>query len=745
MKKVFLFMMTSILSLSALSAEKIEGDSLNSLNLQEVEIISARASTKTPVTYSNMSKEELEAFNFGQDVPFLLTLTPSVIATSDAGTGIGYTGFRIRGTDANRINITSNGIPLNDSESHGAFWVNMPDFTSSLQDLQIQRGVGTSTNGAGAFGASINMKTGNIPLESYGEFSGSYGSFNTAKATFKLGTGLLKKHWTFDARLSSITSDGFIDRASADLKSYFAQGAYLNDNTMLKLITFSGKEKTYHAWDGIPDAILKEGNRTYNPSGYKGNDANGNPLYYENQTDNYQQTHYQLSLLQKLNSNLNLNVALHYTQGFGYYEEYKEGRKLAEYGLKSFEQGNMLVEKSDLIRQKYLDNDFYGGIFSLDYTKDKWNLSFGGGGNQYDGNHFGKVIWVKNYSNDNEFQPNHEYYRSVGKKSDGNIYFKGNYQLTGALNLYGDIQYRRIDYKIEGKNDKWDSENEEMQKLNVHEKFNFFNPKAGLFYQINEKNNVYGSVAVAHREPNRNNYTDANVNEMPKPERLLDYEVGYKFDGRTIVAGVNFYYMQYKNQLVLNGKANDIGEPLTSNVLNSYRSGIEIILGVRITDGLKWDGNLTLSQNKIKDYTEYVNNWETGKQESEYLGTTPIAFSPEIIANSLFSWNYRLFSAGLQSSYVGKQYLDNSGSNDRKINPYFVNNLRLGYIIPLQGIKSFQLGLLINNLFDAQYETNGIVWDSSWYTEGNDRKRNNDLRYFPQAGINALVHFVLKF
>jgi iron complex outermembrane receptor protein len=744
MKKVFLFMTANLLSLSVLFAEKMEVDSLHSLSLQEVEVISARANTKTPVAYATMDKEEIEASNFGQDIPFLLTLTPSVIATSDAGTGIGYTGFRIRGTDANRINITSNGIPLNDSESHGVFWVNMPDFASSLQDLQVQRGVGTSTNGAGAFGASINMKTENIPLEPYGEFNGSYGSFNTAKATFKSGTGLLNKHWAFDARLSSITSDGFIDRASVDLKSYFAQGAYFNDYTMLKLITFSGKEKTYHAWDGVPFDRILAGDRSYNSAGYMGNDANGNPLFYENQTDNYSQTHYQLSLLQKLNSNLNLNLALHYTQGFGYYEEYKEKRNLIEYGLEPFEQGNTPIEKSDLVRQKYLDNDFYGGIFSFDYVKDKWNVSLGGGVNRYDGNHFGKVIWIKNYSNDNNFQPGHEYYRSTGKKSDMNIYLKGNYQLNNRLSLYGDLQYRTIDYKIDGRNDDWDWTTGEMQGLNIHEQFHFVNPKTGLFFQINEANNVYGSFSVAHREPNRNNYTDANVNEVPEPERLLDYELGYKFNDRTFAAGINLYYMQYKNQLVLNGKVNDIGEALTSNVPDSYRAGIEIMLAVRITNGLKWNGNLTLSQNRIKEYTEYVDDWEDGTQAAEYLGVTPISFSPGIIANSLFSWDYQSFSAGLQSSYAGKQYLDNSGSNDRKLDPYFVNNLRLGYIFKLKGIKSLQLNLLINNLFDAKYESNGYGY--SWYEgTGDSRKRNNDLCYFPQAGINTLVHLILKF
>jgi iron complex outermembrane receptor protein len=744
MKKVFLFMTANLLPLSVLFAEAIEADSLNSLSLREVEVISTRANAKTPVAYANMNREEIEAFNYGKDIPFLLTLTPSVVATSDAGTGIGYTGFRIRGTDANRINITSNGIPLNDSESHGVFWVNMPDFASSLQDLQVQRGVGTSTGGAGAFGASVNMKTENIPLEPCGEFNGSYGAFNTAKATFKLGTGLLDKHWAFDARLSSITSDGFIDRASVDLKSWFAQGAYFSERTMLKLITFSGKEKTYHAWDGVSSEHISAGDRTYNSAGYMGDDANGNPLFYENQTDNYLQTHYQLSLLQKLNAGLHLNFALHYTKGLGYYEEYKGKASLVKYGLKPFEQENAPVEESDLVRQKHLDNDFYGGIFSFDYAKEKWNISLGGGLNRYDGNHFGKVIWIKNYSNDKNFQPGQEYYRSTGKKSDMNIYLKGNYQLNSRLNFYGDMQYRTIDYKINGKNDDWDGAAGEMQRLNIHEQFHFFNPKTGLSFQINPTNNVYASFAVAHREPNRNNYTDANVNETPRPERLLDYELGYKFNDRTFSAGINLYYMQYKNQLVLNGKVNDIGEALTSNVPDSYRAGIEAELAVRITSGLKWNGNLTLSQNRIKDCTEYVDDWENGGQAAEYLGVTPISFSPGIIANSLISWNHRSFSAGLQSSYAGKQYLDNSGSNDRKLNPYFVNNLQLGYKFNLRGIKSLQLNLLINNLFDAKYENNGYGY--SWYEgSGPSRKRNNALSYFPQAGIHAQVHLILKF
>ncbi|GHS98571.1 TonB-dependent receptor [Bacteroidia bacterium] len=716
-------------------------DSISVQNLQEVEIVSVRAGDKTPVAYSNMNKQEIEAFNFGQDIPFLLTLTPSVIATSDAGTGIGYTGFRVRGTDANRINITTNGIPLNDSESHGVFWVNMPDFASSLQDLQIQRGVGTSTNGAGAFGASINMKTGSIPLESYGEFDGGYGSFNTAKAAFKLGTGIINDHWAFDGRISSITSDGFIDRAGVDLKSYFAQGAYFNENTLLKFITFGGKEKTYHAWDGVPDYILSDifmkDNRSYNPSGYMGDDENGNPLYYKNQTDNYRQTHYQFSLLQKLNSHLNLNAALHYTKGLGYYEEYKTGRTLEEYGLQVDD-----IKKSDLVRRKHLDNDFYGGIFSLDYFRDQWKVSLGGGMNQYDGNHFGKVIWVKEELGNT----NHEYYRSTGKKTDANVYLKANYQVTTDLSLYGDVQYRHIDYSIEGKNDTWDWNNGEMQNLDVHQPFHFFNPKAGLFYQLNKENNVFGSFAVAHREPNRNNYTDAAINEVPQSERLLDYEVGYKFNNRIFAAGVNLYYMDYKDQLVLTGKVNEIGEPLTSNVPDSYRMGIELLLGAQITNALKWNGNLTLSRNKIKNYTEYVLVDDGyAPQQADYYGTTNIAYSPDVIANSLFTYRYKSFNAGFQSTYVSKQYLDNTGNDDRSIDSYFVSNLRLGYDFRLKGIKELSVNLLINNFFNAEYETNGWVWAAYYHNDKDGLDPYVEKSYFPQAGTNIMTNFILKF
>ncbi|MCC8145287.1 MAG: TonB-dependent receptor [Bacteroidales bacterium] len=758
MKKVCFIIVWMNLCFTFLYSNDLDTDSLknrNHHNLQEVEVVSTRATAKTPVAYSNMNKEQLNEFNFGQDIPLLLTLTPSVIATSDAGTGIGYTGFRIRGTDANRINITSNGIPMNEAESHGVFWVNIPDFASSLQDLQIQRGVGTSTNGAGAFGASVNMKTENISMQPFGEFNGSYGSFNTAKATFKLGTGKISEHWAFDGRLSSIISDGFIDRASVDLKSYFAQGAYFNDNTLIKFITFGGKEKTYHAWDGVPDYILfpadgSKPDRTYNPSGYMGDDKKGNPLYYDNQTDNYNQTHYQLSLLQMLNPSLNLNVALHYTRGLGYYEEYKTERDLIQYGLKPVVLEDTTLTQSDLVRQKHLDNHFGGMIFSLDYKKDKWEVTLGGGGNYYDGKHFGYVTWIKNYINDEDFYPEHEFYRSTGKKFDMNIYLKGNYQLTDPLSLFVDVQYRHIDYKIKGKNDKWDWQIQEMQNLNIHENFNFFNPKAGLFYQLNPSNTLYGSFAVAQREPNRNNYTEATKDEFPKPERLMDYELGYKYNDRNFAAGVNLYFMQYKDQLVLNGKVNEIGEPLTSNVPDSYRMGIELIFGAKITPWLRWDGNVTLSRNKIKEYTEYVTVYaEDGsveeEQQADYYGTTDIAYSPDIIANSLFSFQYKSWNAGLQSSYIGKQHLDNTGKDDRTIAAYFVNNLRLGYDFKLKGLKQLSLNLLINNLFNEKYETNGWVWSCYNRNEDGSLSPYVEKSYFPQAGTNVMANIVVKF
>ncbi len=714
-----------------------EVDSLSMVRLQEVQVVSTRASKKTPIAFSNLSKEEIRKQNYAQDIPFLLTQTPSVVATSDAGTGIGYTGIRVRGTDATRINITNNGVPMNDAESHSLFWVNMPDLASSLEDIQIQRGVGSSTSGAGAFGASINMKTASVSSTPYGEVSGSYGSFNTHKESVKIGTGLLKEHWAFDARLSNIGSDGYIDRASSDLKSYFFQAGYYNNNTIVKFITFGGKEKTYHAWNGLPENKL-ESDRRYNSCGEIEDEAGNVVGFYDDQHDNYAQTNYQMLFTQQFTPSLNLNVTFHYTDGAGYYQEYKNKRTLKEFGLNPFELNGETIKKSNLIRRKQMTNDFGGAVFSLNHQSDKLTSSIGGGVNKYGGDHFGRVIWVKNYIGD--LAPDHEYYRNSSEKLDANIYAKANYEVAKGLNIYADMQYRHINYKINGVNDNWDWTGDgEMQKINVNNKYNFFNPKAGLFYQINRNNTAYASVSVAHKEPTRNNFTDAKFGETPTSEMLLDYEAGYTFTNGTFLAGVNLYYMKYKDQLILTGEVNDIGEPLAANVPDSYRMGMEFQLGAKITKNLKWSGNLTLSKNRIKDYTEVLYDEDYNKIEN-YIGSTKISFSPDLTFNSLFSFEHKGWNANLQSTFVGKQYVDNTGRDASELDSYFVNNLRGGYTFQLKGTKAISLNLMINNLFNATYESNGFV-----YSYINDGERHDEMSYFPQAGTNVLANITFRF
>lgn len=722
-------------------------DSLKVVNLQEVQVISTRASQKTPVAFTNVSKELLRKQNFGQDIPFLLSTTPSVLTTSDAGTGVGYTSIRVRGTDATRINVTTNGIPMNDAESHSTFWVNTPDLASSLQDMQIQRGAGTSTNGAGAFGASINMRTDGIPSKSYGEVSGSYGSFNTHKETFKVGSGLIKEHWAFDARLSNIQSDGYRDRASSDLKSYFLQGGYYNDHTSVKFITFGGNEKTYHAWDGISREDL-ENNRTYNPNGEIKKD--GKVVgFYSDQTDNYRQTHYQLLFNHFFSQQWNLNVALHYTDGYGYYQEYKNDRTLVEYGLTPFEYEGKLRKKSSLVRQKLVNSGFGGGVFSANYKNEKLTASVGGAVNYYSNDHYGKVLWVENYIG--SLNPDHEYYRNKGEKTDANIYAKANYELTHGLSIYADLQYRFINYRIKGNNDKWDwtADPAHLQHLNVNEDFNFFNPKAGLFWQINPNHSAYASFAVAQKEPTRNNYTDGLLTEYPKAEKLFDYELGYSFRKEWFTAGVNLYYMDYTDQLVLNGKLNEIGEAMAENVKDSYRMGVEVTLGAQIARWLRWDVNATWSKNRIKNYvgyaSDYDENWEElYTQTAITASSTPIAFSPSFMAGSLIGFTQKGFNASLQTQYVSRQYLDNLGTKENSLAAYCVSNLNLAYTFKLPSIKEITIGATVYNLFNKQYETNGYSQTAAIHKDGK-YSLSNDPRFYPMAGINALGHITVRF
>ncbi len=707
------------------------------IHLEDVVVTAARATTGTPVAFTNVSKKQIGERNAGQDLPYLLMLTPSFIATSDAGTGIGYTGFRIRGTDANRTNVTVNGIPYNDAESHSVYLVDMPDFASSLNSVQVQRGVGTSTNGASAFGASINMQTETLNPVTYAEIGTSVGSFNTMKNTLKAGTGLIN-NFTVDVRLSNLVSDGFIDRASANMKSYFVSAGYYGNKTMLKFMTFGGKEKTYQAWNGVD---LDNFPRTYNELG-KYTDSYGNTQYYKNQTDNYGQYHYQLHLTQIFSPSLSLNAALHYTRGIGFYEEYKTDRKYAEYGLTPAIVNGTVLKKTDLIRQKWLDNHFGGATFSLNYQKEKYSLIVGGAANQYAGDHYGKVIWVRNATNLNV---DHQYYFNKSTKTDANVYGKVNYNLFNNLLAYIDLQYRYIQLNMNGKDDKYDAETGTMRVLSNQQPFHFFNPKVGLSYKINTANSVFASFAVANREPNRNNYTDAGPTEKPTSERLYDTELGYNHQSDGFSFGANVYYMKYKNQLILNGKMSEIGELLTSNIPDSYRTGIELAAGVKITGGLRWDGNLNLSRNKILNFTEYVDmydaDWNWTDTKVNQFEKTDISYSPDLIANSIISYSFRNFETALYSTYVGKQFLDNTSNNDRSIDPYFVNNLRIGYSLKLNQLKSIDFNLLINNLLNTKYETNGYNW-YSYYLDG---KRVNEKRYFPQAGINFLGSVTIKF
>lgn len=742
MKKRTLLGSLLLVALTSASYAQKNGSDSTLISLQEVEIMSTRATETTPVAFTNISKNELEKLNTGIDIPHLISSTPSAIATSDAGAGIGYTSLRIRGTDATRINVTANGIPVNDSESHNVFWVNMPDLASSVKDIQVQRGVGTSTNGAGAFGASINIKTSDFNTQPYAGFSASAGSFGTHKETLRAGTGIIADRWSLDLRLSNIGSNGYIKRAKANLNSYYMQGAYYGNRTTVRLISFSGIEETYHAWNYASKEEMELYGRRYNSCGYMFTDENGKDHYYENQTDNYIQHNIHLLGDHHFNNALSLNVGLHYTKGDGYYQEYKSGRKLVEYALKPFTVDGNEVKKSDLVRKKAMDNHFGGGVFALTYKNKYINASFGGGANKYYGKHFGNVLWVKNYTG--ELVPDHEYYRNNGEKNDINIYLKADWRVIECLNVYADLQYRHIGYKIKGDNDKWNDATGSLQELNINEKFDFFNPKAGLSWQIDKSNRLFGSVSMAHKEPTRNNYTDGKLHEHPKAERLIDYELGYTFNSRIVHAGANLYFMDYKDQLVLTGELNEIGEPLATNIPESYRAGIELTAGISLPFGLSWDLNATFSRNRIKEFTEVLYDDDTYERWEINYKETPIAFSPDIIANSNLTYRWRGLEASLQSQFVSKQYMSNTAQEEHALDAYFVNNLRIAYKFVFKGVKSLTLGATIYNLFNEEYESNGYA-GSGYYTDANGtRHRYNYAGYAAQAGINALGHITIE-
>lgn len=740
MKKQMLFVAAavnvSIAAAATVPAQNAVNDSTEVVNLQSVDVVATRATSKTPVAFTEIGKAQISKINDGRDIPYLISMTPSVVTTSDAGFGVGYTSMRVRGSDGSRINVTANGIPVNDAESSNVYWVNMPDLASSLRDIQIQRGAGTSTNGAGAFGATLNMVTDAPASEPYAELAGSYGMYNTHKETLRVGSGLLGGHWSVDARLSNVGTDGYIERAKADMWSYFGQAAYFNGGTTLRLLGFGGKQKTYMAWDYASKEDMEKYGRRYNPCG-EYVDADGKTAYYPNQNDNYIQHNFQLHYGQMIGERWKLNIALHYTKGDGYYEQYKTKRTLVEYGLDPFVgPDGQLIEKSDLVRLKKMDNGFGGGVFSLNYRYGRVDAVVGGAVNNYKGHHFGQVAWIRNYIG--AIDPLQEYYRNLGRKFDTNIYAKANIDITGGLSAYGDLQYRHIDYRIDGIGDNYDWNTESMQNLAYHEKYDFFNPKVGLNWLVNDNQRVFASWSVAHKEPVRDNFTDGDPRHIPHAERLFDYELGYSFTHRLFNIGVNLYYMDYKDQLVATGQLSDTGNALSVNVPDSYRTGIEFQGALRPCGWFDWQINATLSRNRIKDFTEYIYEDEWTNPIQNYIGSTPIAFSPDFTLGNSFNFHWRGFDATLESHYVSKQYMSNAHSDEQMLDAYFVSNLHLSYDFgKVAGLRGLSLGFTVYNLFNEEYENNGYAGAGYYVDESGQKVIYRYAGYAAQAPVNV--------
>ncbi len=732
--------------------EELPIDSFKTVKLQEVQVLSLRANKNTPVAYSFVDKKDIEEVNFGKDVPMLLLLTPSVTATSDAGNGIGYTSIRIRGTDPTRINITANGIPINDSESNNVYWTNMADFSSSVENIQIQRGVGTSTNGSGAFGASINMQTENIYQKPSIGVDLSAGSYSSHKETLKFSTGIIKDHWGLQGRLSDIGSNGYIDRASSRLGSYFLQAGYFSNSTQVKFVTFNGKEKTYDAWNYPSLEELKENGRRYNSCGYMYTDDEGKDYFYKNQIDLYHQQHYQLLFTEILPKDFSLNIGVHYTRGDGYYEEYKRKRSLIEYNLSKDE-----TLTSDLVRRKLMGNNFYGAIASISYDlKDKLKATLGGGWNKYDGDHWGEVLWVK--TPDETYYPEDEYYNNKARKVDFNIYGKLTYEFLAHLNAYIDLQYRHVGYKMYGTSDEFSYEKMSLEEFNVNDKFDFFNPKVGLYYKIAKFHELYASFAVSHKEPTRNDYED-NLNSSLKAERLFDWEAGYKFSLSRFSLCVNLYLMNYLNQFVITGEKDQIGDMIARNVGKSYRMGIEFEGAWKPVDFFSWNLNFTLSHNRAKDW----HIQDDTLNESVSLGTTPLSFSPDFIVGNTFKFDYKGFKASVMSKYISRQYLTNTGFKNyvsikdddytyvsMMLNAYFTTDIDLCYTLKLKGVKYITLGFTLYNIFNAKYMNNG--WSAPSYKSTQEGKiiayTNDDVYetgYAVSAPINFMAHLGIGF
>lgn len=726
MKKI-LFSVFAICFLKAVAQEPTTIiDTTKTEKLDEVLVRSLRVQADSPITHSNLSKEQLAQRNLGQDIATQLNFLPGVVTTSDAGAGIGYTGFRVRGTGNQGINVTINGIPYNDSESLTTFFVNLQDFTSSVESLQLQRGVGSSTNGSGAFGASLNILTDAITNEAYGEISNAFGSFNTRRHTVKFSSGLLNDHIEISGRLSQIKSDGYIDRASSNLKSYFLQAAYKDDNTLIKAINFAGSEVTYQSWYGV-DADTVENDPTFNPAGIY-TDKDGNIRFHDNQVDDYKQDHYQLHWNQKFDNSWSSNLSLNYTYGRGFFEEYKEDEDFANYDFTPIELGGETINTTDLIRRRWLDNDFYVASASVNYKDNNIDVISGALFSTYRGDHFGEVIWAQNAGGSNI---NDRYYDGDAEKNEVSAFAKATYRFNKQWSVYGDLQGRFIDYTTGGINS-------DRQAFEIDENYSFFNPKAGVTYSFNSANQFYASFARANREPNRTDFE----NGSPKPERLNDYELGWRYSNPTVNLNINGYYMGYRDQLVLTGAIDDVGAPIRANSGKSYRAGIEIDAAVKISKHLSIQPNIALSSNKNQDFFFQRDGVLTN------LGSTNISFSPDIvIGNTIRYAPIDGFQVSFLSKYVGEQYMGNIDSKASLLEAFFINDLSISYELKeLPIFKSIVFNGLVNNIFNKNYVSNGyfFTFDDDYSSPG-DITTIEGAGYYPQSGINFLVGATLKF
>ena len=739
MKRIFSFCAVALLCVTNLKSAngqwlmaKSQTDSISFYqNIQQVEVTATRAKHDTPIAHSNLSRSEIEEHNYGEDIPSLLKNLPSVVISSESGTGIGSTSFRVRGTDPTRVNVTLNGVPMNDAETHSVYWYDTPDLVSSLGSAQLQRGVGTSTAGTGAFGASLNMTSAPMASKFGGRASLSYGSFNTCKQEVALSSGILGGHWAIEGRFSHLSSDGYVERASSNLSSYMFQAGYYKGNTSVKLLSFGGVAKVGLSYTGVTTEQMAE-NRRYNPEGEI--IINGEVVgYYHDHTDNYTQTNNQLVVSHIFNDKWRINATAHYTYGEGYYRNYKNDQKLAKYGIAPIKADGAMVERTNLIRKKMMSNNFGGVVGSALYTANRISLTLGVSAALYDGVHYGEIsdlIEAPDF-------PVTEYYRNSTTKWDASCFAKAEWLITKGLNLYADVQYRHISHLISGTNDNFDDTTGAMQRLDIDRRYNFFNPKLGLHYSFCKEHSAYASVAVGQKEPTRNNFTDIREGEYPTAEKMLDVEAGYNYESKVVSVGINLYYMMYRDQLVQTGELSDTGELLSRNVENSYRRGVELSLAVRATKWLSLGGNATFSQNHILGYVDYIDGVAFER------GRTTIAYSPSITAMAFAEARTKGFSAQLSARYVGKQYLTNGEYEDLSLPHYCVCDLDLGYTFSTKRVERVRVGVKVGNLLNAKYIASG--YGGSWLEGTTLADRKSWAYYFPQATISALGNVTVNF